>query len=110
MEQNKAQNMNNHETEVISPAGPPVAEQPVVAYSGSTIPDLGFELKPGWNILPAEELPMPTYWPVAMALAIALFAFGFVAGYIVIIVALVLFVLSLVGWIGDLQNEQPHGH
>lgn len=68
------------------------------------------KLVPGWNILPPEELPRPTYWPVIMALAITLIIFGVVTTYLIIIIGLVLFVISLIGWIGDVRNEQHGQH
>lgn len=68
----------------------------------------GEELKPGWFALPVEELPRPTYWPVLMALAVVLLVFGFITTISISVVALVLIVISLFGWIGDVANEQ-HG-
>ena len=91
----------------VSAEGTPVGQSQKVA---STLPTLGFELRPGWNILPSEELPLPTYWPVVMALGITLLAFGLISSSLIIIAGLILFVISLIGWIGDIQDEQRHGH
>lgn len=63
------------------------------------------ELKPGWVLLPPEELPHPTYWPVVMALGIVLVAFGAVSTFLIIGVGLLLFAIALAGWIGDLEQQ-----
>lgn len=63
------------------------------------------ELKPGWVLLPPEELPHPTYWPVVMALGIVLIAFGAVTTLLISGVGLVLFAIALAGWIGDLEQQ-----
>lgn len=65
---------------------------------------------PGWIKLPEEELPQATYWPVIMALAITLFVFGFITTIVISIVGLILFVVSLIGWIGDMRNESEKHH
>jgi hypothetical protein len=64
------------------------------------------ELKPGWVLLPPEELPQPTYWPVVMALAIVLIAFGAVTTLLIAGAGLVMFAIALGGWIGDLEQQQ----
>ncbi len=62
-------------------------------------------LRPGWSLAQPAEIPKPTYWPIVMALGITLFAWGVVTSLIISFVGLVLFVLSLVGWLGDIQDE-----
>jgi len=52
-----------------------------------------------------EELPRPTYWPIAMAVAITLIAFGFVNALLITIIGIVLLVVALIGWIGDVRDE-----
>lgn len=52
-----------------------------------------------------EELPRPTYWPIAMAVAITLIAFGIVNALLIIIIGIVLLIVSLAGWIGDVRDE-----
>jgi hypothetical protein len=60
--------------------------------------------KEGWIEL-HEELPRPTYWPITMAVAITLIAFGIVNALLIIIIGVILLIVSLVGWIGDVRDE-----
>lgn len=78
-------------------AGIPPNEAPAV---GPTVP-------PGWHKLD-EPLPEPTYWPAVMAVGIVFIAWGIVTLYAISGVGLLLFVIALVGWIGDLRHEQRH--
>ncbi len=57
-----------------------------------------------------EELPRPTYWPITMAVAITLIAFGIVNALLIIIVGVVLLVVALIGWIGDVRDEARLRH
>jgi hypothetical protein len=63
-------------------------------------------VKPGWFELPPEELPHPTYWPVVLALGIILLVFGFVTTLVISGVGIVLFILAMAGWIGDMYNAK----
>ena len=64
------------------------------------------EVKPGWSVPKPEHIPRPTSWPIAMALAITLLAWGLVTSMVLLGVGLLLFVVSLAGWIGDIRNER----
>jgi hypothetical protein len=64
------------------------------------------QLKEGWVLPKPEHIPAPTYWPVVMAAGITFLAFGVVTSLIVSAVGAFLFILALVGWIGDIRNEQ----
>lgn len=57
-----------------------------------------------------EELPRPTYWPITMAVAITLIAFGIVNALLIIIIGIVLLVVALIGWIGDVRDEARLRH
>jgi hypothetical protein len=57
-----------------------------------------------------EELPRPTYWPIVMAVAITLIAFGIVNALLIIIIGFVLLVVALIGWIGDVRDEARLRH
>src|SRR5580765_8122248 len=65
--------------------------------------------KEGWNTPVPERLPAPTYWPVVMSLGIAFVMWGIVTTVLISAVGLVLFVVALVGWIGDIRHEAKHG-
>jgi hypothetical protein len=62
--------------------------------------------RPDWERLPAAHLPRPTYWPVVLAFAIVLLAWGIVTTLAITVIGLVIFALGLGGWIGELR----HGH
>ena len=61
-------------------------------------------LKPGWRALPSESLPSPTYYPVIMGLAITLMAWGPVTTLVISAIGLMLFIVSLGGWIGEMRR------
>jgi hypothetical protein len=63
-------------------------------------------LPPGWSRPLPDTLPEPTYWPAALALGITLFAWGLVTTFIISGAGLILAVLALSGWIGDIRHEQ----
>ncbi len=62
----------------------------------------------GWPPLPLEHLPLPTYWPTALALAITFIFWGLITSWVIFVVGLVLFVLSLAAWIQDIRYERKH--
>jgi hypothetical protein len=63
------------------------------------------EARPGWFILPPEELPRPTYWPAALALGIVFVLAGIILTYWISGVGVVLFGMALAGWIRELRHE-----
>ena len=62
-------------------------------------------LKPGWQRVENTHLPRPTSWPVALAFAITLLAWGLVTTWIISAVGLILLAVSIGGWIGELLHE-----
>ena len=81
---------------------PEEPEQLVVADA----PTLDTELHPGWNWAKPEHIPEPTYWPVALALATTLIAWGTITTPLLFIPGIVVFAVALAGWIGDLIRDQ----
>jgi hypothetical protein len=63
-------------------------------------------MRAGWNVPKPDVIPRPTSWPPAMALGIALLGWGFITSPIVLCVGLLVFVTSLVGWIGEIRHER----
>lgn len=63
---------------------------------------------PGWRVVPRHRLPEATYWPTVAALGMVLFVAGFVMTFILWIVGAALFIIGMVGWMGDLRFEQRH--
>ncbi len=70
----------------------------------------------GWNKPKPEVLPKPGYWPFLMAMGITFMLWGLAVGFnevistIIIIscIGLILFIIALIGWIGDLRQERQH--
>lgn len=62
--------------------------------------------KTKWASALPKHLPRPTYWPAIFALACVLIFFGVVTKWVVSAVGMILFIISLIGWIGEMRNEQ----
>ncbi|MGI8745117.1 MAG: cytochrome c oxidase subunit 4 [Bryobacteraceae bacterium] len=58
-----------------------------------------------WNKPLPAELPSPTYWPAALALGLVLLLWGVITTAVISIVGLVVSLLALGGWIGDVRHE-----
>jgi hypothetical protein len=88
-----------------APSG--ISQSPGTNPSSSNIP-------PGWYKPLPEHLPTPGYWPAIMALGITFMLWGLAVGFnevvstiiILFFIGLILFVLALIGWIGDLRDER----
>ena len=63
-------------------------------------------MKAGWNAPKPEHVPRPTSWPAGFALGITLVAWGLIASPILLSVGVLVFVVSLVGWIGEIRHER----
>jgi hypothetical protein len=59
-----------------------------------------------WTMLPPSKLPEPTVWPAMLALAITFLVWGLVTSLIITGIGLVLFVISMAGWIRDIRHER----
>jgi hypothetical protein len=66
---------------------------------------LSFRLRPGWNRVPNEKMPQPTFWPAALALGTVLLLWGLVTSFVVTVTGLFLLAISLFGWLGEMRNE-----
>ena len=62
------------------------------------------ELPPGWSRPKPDHVPRPTYWPAVMGLGVTCLFWGVVTTYVISAVGLVLFVIALAGWIGELND------
>lgn len=60
----------------------------------------------GWHTPKPEAIPAPTYWPVVLAFGATLMGFGVLTSYLISLVGLVLFILALSKWIGELCRDQ----
>ena len=74
------------------------------------------EILSGWNKPKPETLPKPGYWPAVMAFGIVFLLWGLALGFNEVFssslvtsgIGLILFVIALAGWIGDLRDERKH--
>jgi hypothetical protein len=61
--------------------------------------------KSDWNRPKPESLPRPTYWPMVLAFGIVLIPFGLITSLVITGVGLLVFIVGLAGWIGELLHE-----
>ena len=61
----------------------------------------------GWGTPKPAVIPPPTAWPSALALAIVLVAWGLLTSLTMLGAGVILFAVSLAGWIGDLRHGKP---
>jgi len=59
----------------------------------------------GWSKPKPDLIPKPTVWPSAMALAVALLGWGLLTSAVLLAIAVILSVVALGGWIGDIRHE-----
>jgi hypothetical protein len=60
----------------------------------------------GWETLPDEKLPRPTYFPAGLAMGVTFFFWGFITSSVILAVGAALFVASLAGWITEIRRER----
>ena len=62
----------------------------------------------GWSATQGGHIPEPTYMPVVLALGVMCMLWGIVTTYLITLVGVVLFVVGISGWIGELRHEHRH--
>jgi hypothetical protein len=60
----------------------------------------------GWTKARPEIIPRPTYFPAAMAFGITFLFWGIVTSPVVLAAGVVVLVVALSGWIGEVRHEQ----
>ena len=60
----------------------------------------------GWNVPRPAHIPRPTAWPAGLALGVTFFAWGLVTSLIMVSAGLLVIVVSLAGWIGEMRHER----
>lgn len=63
-------------------------------------------IRAGWEPLPPEPLPRPTYFPSGMALGTTLIFWGLISSWIIVLAGVGLFIVALTGWISDIRHER----
>jgi len=64
--------------------------------------------QPGWNDPKPLTLPPPTVWPIVLPLCVVSMAWGSVTSLYITLAGLVGFVVSIIGWIGDLRHDRKN--
>ncbi len=59
-----------------------------------------------WSIPRPEILPRPTYAPAGLAFGAVFLLWGILTSYVVSIVGLIIFIISLAAWIGEILHER----
>lgn len=80
----------------------PEKQAPPEEQSSAAPPDETVE----WSIPRPEILPRPTYAPAGLAFGAVFLLWGLLTSYIVSIVGLIIFVISLAVWIGEILHER----
>ncbi len=63
----------------------------------------------GWEPLPLDHLPSPTIHPIGLAMGTTFIFWGLISSRMILGTGLVLFGLTLAGWIRDIRHERkPH--
>jgi len=60
----------------------------------------------GWEPLPHERLPRPTYFPAGLAMGTTFIFWGLISSWVVILVGLSLFAAALAGWLTEIRHER----
>ena len=59
----------------------------------------------GWTVYPAERLPAPTAAPLLFAFGVTLLSWGLVSLFVVSLIGVVVLVVSLLHWIGEIAHD-----
>ncbi|HVS96531.1 MAG TPA: hypothetical protein VHE54_08585 [Puia sp.] len=51
------------------------------------------------------HLPEPTYWPFFLAIGVTFIGWGLISTWLIAAGGLIVFIVSLVGWINNLRHE-----
>jgi len=63
-------------------------------------------LRQGWTLPRPKNIPGPSVWPAALALAMTMSVWGLISSLIVTGVGAVLLVTALTGWIKEIRDER----
>ena len=60
----------------------------------------------GWEPLPEERLPRPTYFPAGLAMGTTLFFWVLITSPVVLLAGAGLLIAALAGWISEIRHER----
>jgi hypothetical protein len=58
-----------------------------------------------WNIPKPAVIPPPTYWPFVLSVGAMLMGLGVLTSNIITAAGIVLFILAIIKWVGELSSE-----
>ncbi len=58
-----------------------------------------------WHEALPETIPEPTYWPAVMSFGIMLLAWSVLGNYPMAVVAILIIIISVAGWIRELYHD-----
>lgn len=64
------------------------------------------KLRTGWERLPHEHLPQPTYFPAGLAMGVTFFFWGLITSWVILLVGVALFIAALAGWLTEIRHER----
>lgn len=59
-----------------------------------------------WGVARPEIIPRPTFWPAGLAFGVTFLMWGLLTSPVLIAMGLLVFTVSLAGWIGELRHEE----
>jgi len=59
----------------------------------------------GWSIPKPAVIPLPTYWPFVLSLGAMLMGLGVLTSNIITATGIVIFILAIIKWLGELSSE-----
>jgi hypothetical protein len=60
----------------------------------------------GWESLPHEQLPRPTYFPAGLAMGTTLIFWGAITSWVIFVAGIGLFIAALAGWVTEIRHER----
>jgi len=59
----------------------------------------------GWNTPKPASIPSPSYWPFVLSLGATLMGLGILTSDVITVAGIILFILAIIKWIGELASE-----
>ena len=60
----------------------------------------------GWEPLPHERLPRPTYFPAGLAMGTTFIFWGLITSWVILFIGIGLFAAALAGWLTEIRHER----
>jgi len=60
----------------------------------------------GWEPLPHEQLPRPTYFPAGLAMGTTFIFWSLITSWVILLVGVILFAAALAGWLTEIRHER----